>query len=83
MKKPAASRGKNHKTCDEKMISVTELAFGLSRTLKEVDYTKQRTLVTNRGRIVAAIVPVSEDEFRDSVGVTQDQKGEAEKTRNS
>ncbi len=81
MKMPIASRGKNHKIRYEKLISVSDLQSGLSRTLKEVDYTKQRMLVTRRDKIVAAIVPVSEDEFRDTVVIPQDLKDEAEKTR--
>ena len=83
MKMPIARRGKNHNVRYENVISVSELQFGLSRALKEVSYTKERKLVTIRGRIVAALVPVSEDEFRDAVIIPQDLREEAEKTGKS
>ena len=82
MPKPIVGPGKKSKIRYEKVVSVSELQFGLSRTLKEVNYTKQRTLVTNRGQIVAAIVPVSEDEFRDSV-VLPTKKGESDSGQQS
>ena len=77
MKQPIVSRSKKHKICYEKVVSVSELQSNLSRKLKEVNYTQQRILVANRDKIVAAIVPVPKDEFRDSVVIPQDLKEES------
>ncbi len=71
MLKRIVSLGKENKVRQEKVVSVTELALAVSRTLKDVHYTKERVLVTNRGKIFVAIVPVSDDEARRTIVVPQ------------
>ncbi|GEM_PF-6513966 len=69
MKKQIVSLGKKIKTRYENVVSVSDLQKDLFRTLNEVGYTKQRTLVTKRGKVFASIEPISEKESGDLVVV--------------
>jgi antitoxin (DNA-binding transcriptional repressor) of toxin-antitoxin stability system len=49
----------------EEIVSVTELAWAVSRVLNFVQQSKQRVLVSKHGYVIAAIVPASNDDLRD------------------
>jgi antitoxin (DNA-binding transcriptional repressor) of toxin-antitoxin stability system len=48
----------------DEVVSVTELAWAVSRVLNFVQQSKQRVLVSKHGYVIAAIVPATNDDFR-------------------
>ena len=49
----------------DEVVSVTELAWAVSKVLNFVQQSKQRVLVSKHGYVIAAIVPASNDDLRD------------------
>jgi antitoxin (DNA-binding transcriptional repressor) of toxin-antitoxin stability system len=49
----------------DEVVSVTELAWAVSRVLNFVQQSKQRVLVSKHGYVIAAIVPATNDDLRD------------------